>query len=265
LARPVASGAEARCRPYTGLTIEPRSTTSKSCRSVQIVSSRGRYGRTSDDLDVATDVATPRRRPRAPVLNRCGAPHFRFLHGKQQRVGSREIVEHERSQATLDSVARRSLRFMTSGSATAGPFCGNCNTKRSPEVAAADPRPPCPKCGATELSYHVSVWETVSVTDSISATLTPGDQDRGWQRRWLEVQRVQAQLSAEPTGGMSADAMHQAVQDFMSFFGLAYHLKDALKAASPQGLHGSAVESAISKTRHSRSSQTLRILTSTLC
>jgi len=45
---------------------------------------------------------------------------------------------------------------------------------------------------------------------------------------------------------MSADAMHQAVQDFMRFFGLAYHLKDALKAASPQGLHGSAVESAIS-------------------
>jgi hypothetical protein len=45
---------------------------------------------------------------------------------------------------------------------------------------------------------------------------------------------------------MSADAVHQAVQDFMSFFGLAYHLKDALKAASPQGLQGSAAESAVS-------------------
>jgi hypothetical protein len=76
--------------------------------------------------------------------------------------------------------------------------------------------------------------------------LTPADQDRGWQRRWLEVQRVQAQLAAPRTGGMSAAAVHQAVQDFMSFFGLAYHLKDALKAASPQGLQRSAVESAIS-------------------
>jgi hypothetical protein len=76
--------------------------------------------------------------------------------------------------------------------------------------------------------------------------LTPADQDRGWQRRWLEVQRAQDKLAAPRTGGMSAEAVHEAVQDFMSFFGLAYHLKDALKAASPQGLQGSAVESAIS-------------------
>jgi hypothetical protein len=96
------------------------------------------------------------------------------------------------------------------------------------------------------LTYHVSVWDTVSVTESVSATLTPVDQDRGWQRRWLEVKRVEAQLAAPRTGGMSADAVHQAVQDFMSFFGLAYHLKDALKAAAPQGLQGSAVENAIS-------------------
>lgn len=135
---------------------------------------------------------------------------------------------------------------MTSASATAGPFCGNCNTERPPDVASADPRPRCPSCGATALTYHVSAWDTVSVTDSVSATLTPADQDRGWERRWLEVQRVQAQLAAPRTGGMSADAVHQAVQDFMSFFGLAYHLKDALKAASPQGLQGSSVESAIS-------------------
>lgn len=84
------------------------------------------------------------------------------------------------------------------------------------------------------------------MTDSLTATLTPADQDRGWDRRWLEIQRAQNRLAAPRTGGMSAEAVHQAVQEFMSFFGLAYHLKDALKAAAPQGLQGSVVENTIS-------------------
>jgi len=51
---------------------------------------------------------------------------------------------------------------------------------------------------------------------------------------------------APRTTGMSAEAIHQAAQELMSYFALAYHLKDALKALSPMGLKPSAVEHAIS-------------------
>ncbi len=125
---------------------------------------------------------------------------------------------------------------MTAGGAsTSGPYCSQCGVPRSADIVQADPRPPCPKCGDTALGWSLTASDTVSVTDSVSAALTPANQARGWERRWAEIQRELAAVTAPRTNGMSSDAIHEAAQRLMSYFGLAYHLKDALITASPQG------------------------------
>jgi hypothetical protein len=68
-----------------------------------------------------------------------------------------------------------------------------------------------------------------SATVSASATLTPGDQARGWQRRWADIQRELARLLEPRTVPLSAEGVGIAERELLSFYVLAYHLKDLLK------------------------------------
>jgi hypothetical protein len=124
--------------------------------------------------------------------------------------------------------------------------CSGCGTPRSADLAQVIPRPLCPDCGATALTWNVVISDSVKVTDSLSATLTPADQGRDWQRRWEEVQRELGALDAPHSEPLSGESIHAAAHRLHSFFIQAYHLKDALKADTPShGVAGKTIEDAI--------------------
>jgi hypothetical protein len=93
---------------------------------------------------------------------------------------------------------------------------------------------------------HVSLAEQVTTTATVSATLTPADQGRGWERRWHEVECELTELLAPQPGGVSGDAIHAARHRLHSFYVQAYHVKDALKVeAATTGIPGEMVERTI--------------------
>ncbi len=125
--------------------------------------------------------------------------------------------------------------------------CGSCGASRPADLAKAGPRTPCPECGETAINVAVALTETLSLTDNVSATMTPADQSRDWKRRWREIERELSALGQSRDGSMSAEAIHQARHRLHSFFIQAYHLKDALNVEqSNTGIPASTVEAAIS-------------------
>jgi len=85
------------------------------------------------------------------------------------------------------------------------------------------------------------------MTETVSVTLTPAEQGRDWRRRWTEVQQDVNKLSSPERGEMSADAVHSVSHRLQSLFIQTYHLKDALKVATPShGISPSEIERAIS-------------------
>jgi hypothetical protein len=108
--------------------------------------------------------------------------------------------------------------------------CQGCGEPRS---SIADlpggQRSPCPNCGSTNINATIVIHESLHpASDSISITLTPGDQERGWKRRWIECQRELEILLAPHTEPLSAASIHAARNALHAFFIQAYHLKDAL-------------------------------------
>jgi hypothetical protein len=83
-------------------------------------------------------------------------------------------------------------------------------------------------------------------SDSISITLTPGDQERDWKRRWIECQRELEILLAPHREPISAASIHAAQNALHSFFVQTYHLKDALIVeAATTGVTRESLEKAI--------------------
>jgi len=97
-------------------------------------------------------------------------------------------------------------------------YCAECGTVRTPEVADAAPRPPCPECGKDALRWEVHLSDEIRVEDSVEVALTPGDSSRSWRRRWEEIQRDLDQLNAPHAEEMSGAAIHAAHQQLQSFY-----------------------------------------------
>ena len=115
--------------------------------------------------------------------------------------------------------------------------CSDCGADRSPELATGAPRTPCANCNETAITVHVSAFDTAVAMDSFaSATMTPGDQGRGWRRRWQEAERELADLMAPSSGSMSSDAIHTAHHQLQRFYVQLFHLADALMRNSTTGV-----------------------------
>jgi hypothetical protein len=106
--------------------------------------------------------------------------------------------------------------------------CNGCGAPR-PLPTPDSLREPCPDCGETALTYSKKATPTVRTSVSATLTLIPGDQNRGWQRRWAYVERRLASLLEPRTAPLSADSIEAAERELLSFYVDAYHLKDLLK------------------------------------
>jgi hypothetical protein len=77
-------------------------------------------------------------------------------------------------------------------------------------------------------------------------TLKPGDQSRGWRRRWEEAERELEALLAPSTEPLSGDSIHAARRRLHSFYVQTYHIKDALIAEEAStGVSRQLIEKAI--------------------
>lgn len=80
----------------------------------------------------------------------------------------------------------------------------------------------------------------------LRTAIRPGDQSRGWERRWTDIQSELQRLLAPPDVPLGGDAVLDARRRLFAFFVHAYHLKDALKAeAGTLGIGKAEVETGI--------------------
>jgi predicted RNA-binding Zn-ribbon protein involved in translation (DUF1610 family) len=125
-------------------------------------------------------------------------------------------------------------------------ICSSCGSRRPRELAEGAPRTPCPKCGSTAITVSHQLYDEIRVSATVEASLRPGDQARGWKRRWTETERDLAELLRPHLADCSSDAIHAARHRLHSFFIHAYHLKDALREeVASTGVAKAAVERAI--------------------
>lgn len=94
------------------------------------------------------------------------------------------------------------------------------------------------------MSFEVSAAVHAKASVSAQTTLTPGDQDRGWENRWEDIERGLENLLKPQTGPCAADSIQAAEQELTWFYGLAYHLKDLLIPEIPR----QTIESTITNT-----------------
>lgn len=122
--------------------------------------------------------------------------------------------------------------------------CAKCDRLMLPSDLATSgfPRPPCPNCGATSLAISASISVQARAHVEIYGELVPGDQARGWERRWKNLKNSLQGLTQPVFGVMSGDAIHADAQRLLAFFVDAYNLKDALKAEASLGINPQAVE-----------------------
>jgi len=126
-----------------------------------------------------------------------------------------------------------------------GTYCAACGLDRTDDPSIFDgARDPCPACGETALRYTRHFTATVTATASLSTSLKPGNQDRDWALRWRRLEARLPQVVRTRHEKRSADAVHDAAQDFFEFFYSAHHLKDAL--ISDGAVPSADVEAAIS-------------------
>jgi hypothetical protein len=124
--------------------------------------------------------------------------------------------------------------------------CAKCGATRPLDIANSSPRPACPECGATAVSFGVSAVIQLSTEVSVSASLEPGDQSLGWTRRWERTQSRLPALLAPHTEHLTGEAIKEARDDLFAFFMQTYHIKDALKVeATSLGLDKKEIENAV--------------------
>jgi hypothetical protein len=92
----------------------------------------------------------------------------------------------------------------------------------------------------------LGVATEVDVAMNMNVSLSPRDQSRGWNRRWLDIQAQLERLVAPRNDELSGEGIHAAARELRSFYIQTYHLKDALKAeATSHGVTHSEIEAAI--------------------
>jgi hypothetical protein len=124
--------------------------------------------------------------------------------------------------------------------------CANCGATRPLGIANSSPRPACPECKATAVSFEVSAVIQLSTDASASASLEPGDQSLGWMRRWEHTQSRLPSLLAPHTEDLTGEAIKDARDDLFAFFIQTYHIKDALKVeATSIGLDRKRIENGV--------------------
>lgn len=105
--------------------------------------------------------------------------------------------------------------------------CSNCGASRD----NLDDGAPCPSCGSTALTVHVSSHDEVAVTESFGITAAYGKQ-RPWPEKWKEVETAYHALTEvyrghAPEGG--AEGWKSAA---LSFFRTCHELPEAILSDS---------------------------------
>jgi hypothetical protein len=67
---------------------------------------------------------------------------------------------------------------------------------------------------------------SIAISVSVAAKMTPADQARDWNRRWIEVRRRLDELNLPHSGSMGAESIHAARDGLHAFYIQCYHLKD---------------------------------------
>ena len=124
--------------------------------------------------------------------------------------------------------------------------CGKCGVSRPRELAGPVERPPCPECGCELLFVTIRFNDSIPAPeDSVSFSLLPDNQDRGWRERWVRIQTGLAAFQSPQMEPISTETIHAAEERLRSFYVLTYHLKDALKDES--GTNGVPSKTAVEK------------------
>ena len=124
--------------------------------------------------------------------------------------------------------------------------CSGCGRFRPRRPASTPDQVPCPRCGGTALTISASFMATAMSDATAVASLQPGDQGRGWERRWQDIQDEAPRVLAPITSAISGEDIQRARRRVLSFYITAFHLKDALIAAAPTtGISPKRVEDAV--------------------
>ena len=106
--------------------------------------------------------------------------------------------------------------------------CSNCGASRN----NLDDGVPCPSCGSTALTVHVSFHDEVAVTESFGITAAYGKQ-RPWSEKWKEVEAAYKALTEVYSGraprGGGAEEWRSAA---LSFFRTCHELPEAILSDS---------------------------------
>ncbi|MHB8438523.1 MAG: hypothetical protein ACYDD4_05095 [Acidimicrobiales bacterium] len=80
----------------------------------------------------------------------------------------------------------------------------------------------------------------------MSASLSPGMQERDWRLRWAQAQRDLTEVTSTRHEPLSGDTINTAAARLHAFYIQTYHIKDVLKADSSTGVAPKDIENAIS-------------------
>jgi hypothetical protein len=104
--------------------------------------------------------------------------------------------------------------------------CGTCGASRD----GLDDDVPCPSCGSTAKTVHVSFHDEVSVTESFGITALY-EKQRPWQEKWQEVEAAYDALIEVYRGNAPPDP-EKWKGIALSFFRACHELPDAIECDS---------------------------------
>jgi hypothetical protein len=115
--------------------------------------------------------------------------------------------------------------------------CTDCGSELPDSLKdeQGDARTPCPNCGSTARTNHVTALDSVSsTTDAVLELDVTWGKDRPWQEQWRAVLRglgdLQRAYTGWPDGPADSDGWKQLPIEFCED---CYHLKDWLQGDPP--------------------------------
>lgn len=101
--------------------------------------------------------------------------------------------------------------------------CSNCGVSRD----SLDDDVPCPSCGSTALTVHVSLHDEVAVTEAFRITAAY-EKERPWQEKWKEAEAAY-QAVTEVYGGRALGGGAEEWKSIaLSFFRTCHELPEAI-------------------------------------